>query len=96
MCDPPNQVSYGKLVTRTSCCFSGNRVFREVNLQLGDSVTQDGGRKWEKEALGGANLFMRLVEAGWVASQDWWGRAGASGNETSGPGRSATGELDGC
>ena len=24
---------------------------------------QDGGRKWEKEALGGANLFMRLVEA---------------------------------
>ena len=27
------------------------------------SALQDGGRKWEKEALGGANLFMRLVEA---------------------------------
>ena len=24
---------------------------------------EDNGRKWEKEALGGANLFMRLVEA---------------------------------
>jgi len=28
-----------------------------------DADLKDGGRKWEKEALGGANLFMRLVEA---------------------------------
>jgi len=28
-----------------------------------DADLKDNGRKWEKEALGGANLFMRLVEA---------------------------------
>lgn len=28
-----------------------------------DADLKDGGKKWEKEVLGGANLFMRLVEA---------------------------------
>lgn len=42
------------------------RVLEEgVKLPLPDwdSDLQSGGRKWEKEALGGAALFVRLVEA---------------------------------